>query len=109
MIAPTAFLGVCAEYALINADVAIIAEMRLNDVIQINATRRPLRQHRRRQPKRCNGRNKHRQDDTDATRQATIFLGSLRATGAGGESSSALGQATHSCSLPVLASETGGP
>jgi len=37
-------LSFITEYALVNRDVAVVAQMRLDDVVQIEARRRPLRQ-----------------------------------------------------------------
>ena len=97
-------LGLVAKNPLIDADVAIIAKMRLNDVIEIDASRRPLRQRRRRQPKGCNGGNDYRESDTDAARQATISQGPLEATETGAKSSNAPDQATHAYPPPELPS-----
>ena len=44
-------LGLVAKNPLIDADVAVIAKMRFNDVVEIDASRRPLRQRRRAIPK----------------------------------------------------------
>ena len=109
MVTSTCFLGARTKGSLIDADVAIIAKMRLNDVVEIDASRRPLRQRRRRQPKGCNGGNDHRKSDTDAARQATISQGPLEATETGAKSSNALGQASRICPWPVLGFDTGGP
>lgn len=102
-------LSFVAIGSLVNAHIAIIAQMRLNDVIEIHASSGPLCQYRRRQPKRRNGCNQHRQNDTNAASQPTVLQGPPRPTGSGAKSSNAPRQPLPAHPPPVLGFATGGP
>ena len=109
MVVLTGLLSLVAKDALIDADVAIVAEMRLNDVIEINASRRPLRQHRRRQPKRRNCRNKNRQNDTGEAHQAGKLGGQIYAIVTGANSiSTPMAAGALLSAVPVLPSRPHG-
>ena len=69
MVALAARLGLVAEHPLVNAHVAIVAEVRLHDVIQLKARGRPLRQRWRRQRQ---SRRQRKQQGSDVTHTAAV-------------------------------------
>ena len=68
-----ALLSLIEEDPLIYADVLVVAQVRLDDVVQINTRRRPLRQHRRRHGQGGNDRKQGNQNRPEASHWAAAL------------------------------------